>query len=230
MQDKNLDEFLKEYDASKFNHPSVTTDTLVFSIKNNELNVLLMWRNEMPYKDYWALPGGFVNFNEGLEDNVKRKLKEKVNLENIKVEQLYTFGEVDRDPRTRVISIAYYSLISNPDLVKETEDVKWFGSINDIKYLAFDHKHILEVAIERLRGKLDYTDIAFDLLRDKKHFTLLELRKAYEAILGKKLDVPNFRRMFNAKYVKTGKAIKLNEKSNEFFGRPSELYSFVGGQ
>ena len=123
-----------------------------------------------------------------------------------------------------------YSLIYNPYLVKETEEVKWFGSIDYIKYLAFDHKHILEVAIERLRGKLDYADIAFDLLRDKKHFTLLELRKVYEAILGKKLDVPNFRRMFNAKYVKTGKAIKLNEKSNEFFGRPSELYSFVGGQ
>lgn len=228
MQDKNLDEFLNNYDETQYKHPSVTTDTLVFSIKNGELNVLLMWRNEMPYKNCWAIPGGFVDFNEGLEDNVKRKLKEKVNLENVKVEQLYTFGEVDRDPRTRVISIAYYSLISNPDLVKETEEIKWFGSIDYIKYLAFDHKHILEVAIERLRGKLDYTDIAFDLLRDKKRFTLLELRKVYEAILGKKLDVPNFRRMFNAKYVKTGKAIKLNEKSNEFFGRPSELYSFIG--
>lgn len=227
MQDKNLDEFLKEYDASKFNHPSVTTDTLVFSMKDDNLYVLLTKRQEMPFINQWALPGGFVDFNESLEDNVKRKLKDKVNLENIKVEQLYTFGDIDRDPRTRVISISYYSLISNYKDVKETNTIGWFKAY-EVNDLAFDHKHIIEVALERLRGKLDYTDIAFDLLRNKNRFTLLELRKVYEAILGKKLDAPNFRRMFNSRYIKTGKAISLGEKSTEFFGRPSELYSFVG--
>ena len=212
-----LEKYLKDYDETKYNHPSVTTDTLIFTKNNkNELCVLLFKRTDMPFKDWWSIPGGFVDIDESLEDNVKRKLKEKLGLDNIKVEQLYTFGNVDRDPRTRVISVAYFALVPE-DLIKVNQSVKFFrvSDIEDLK-LAFDHKDIINVAVERIRGKISYTNLAFDLIKDKTNFTINELQKIYESVLGKKLDTPNFRRMFVNRFVKEG-FVELNEVSNKTF-------------
>lgn len=220
-----MQEFLKEYNADNYKHPSVTTDTLVFSInEKNELCVLLMKRTEMPFKNQWAIPGGFVELNESLEDNAKRKLAEKVNLKNLKLEQLYTFGKVDRDPRTRVISVVYFTLIPNvKDLI--SKNVIKYISIKELDNyeIAFDHKDIINLAIERIRTKIYWSDLAFDLIKDKKQFTIYELQKIYEAILNKKLDAPNFRRMFESRFVKEHKVEKTGEKCKTF-SKASDYY------
>ena len=220
-----MQEFLKDYNADNYKHPSVTTDTLVFSINDkNELCVLLMKRTEMPFKNQWAIPGGFVELNENLEDNAKRKLAEKVNLKNLKLEQLYTFGEVNRDPRTRVISVVYFTLIPNvKDLI--SKNVIKYISIKELDNyeIAFDHKDIINLAVERIRTKIYWSNLAFDLIKNKKQFTIYELQKIYEAILDKKLDVPNFRRMFESRFVKEQKVEKTGEKC-KVFSRPSDYY------
>lgn len=229
MKTENLNEYLKNYDADKYKHPSVTTDTLVFSINDkNEFCVLLTKRTEMPFENYWAIPGGFVDINESLEDNVKRKLKEKINLDEIKAEQLYTFGKVDRDPRTRVISVVYFSLIPSNTKMELSKNAKWFN-VNELENLdiAFDHKEIIDLAVHRIRGKIEYSDLAFNLLNDMSRFTIYELQKIHEAILNKKLDTANFRRMFNYRYLEENKVERTGEKCKAFSKRPSDYYRVV---
>lgn len=222
-----MEEFLREYDASKYEHPSVTVDILIFSRNTqNQLSVLLMKRNEEPFKEMLALPGGFVGIEESLEDCVNRVLKSKLNLVGLKTEQLYTFGSVNRDPRTRVISVAYFCLLPSQDIIKESETLFWvpLNSLNFVD-LAFDHKDIIEVGKERIKGKLDYTLIAFDMVNDKQRFTIYELQKVFESILEKKLDTSNFRRMFTNKYLNSGIVKKTGEKCKDF--RPSDYYKLV---
>jgi len=213
----------KTYDSGKYEKPSVTADMLIFTIKNNDLQVLLIKRKSWPFKGMWAIPGGFVGLNEPLDDAAKRELLEETGVKDVYLEQLYTFGRPDRDPRTRVITIAYYALITSDNVKLEAStdaaDVNWF-SVENVPKLAFDHNEILDYAMQRIRNKIEYTNIAFQLLPGK--FTLSELQGVYEVILGKKLDKRNFRK----KVKELGALVPLKDHKMEGAHRPAQLFSF----
>ncbi len=206
-----------------YENPSVTVDIIVFTIIDDDLKVILVNRKYDPFKGKWAIPGGFVRANESLENAAKRELMEETNVKNIYLEQLYTFGNPKRDPRGRVISVAYFALVSpgNIDLkaTSDASDAKWF-SVNSTPSLAFDHKDILDYALQRLRYKLEYTTVAFQFL--PKMFTLTELQKVYEAIFGKKLDKRNFRKKIDS----LGLLEDTEETKADVAHRPAKLYSF----
>ena len=213
---------MKGYDVTKFERPSVTVDIILFTIKKDDLKALLVQRKIEPFKNMWAIPGGFVRINETLEEAAKRELSEETNVRNVYLEQLYSFGDLNRDPRTRVITITYFALV-NYERFKlkantDVKDVKWF-SIHDLPELAFDHKKILNYALKRIRWKLEYTTVAFSLLPEK--FTLTQLQKIYEIIFDKKLDKRNFRKKI--------KALELVKETSEFqedvTHRPAKLYT-----
>lgn len=253
-------EFLENYDASKYERPSATVDMLIFTIgekaktyrelPEKTLQLLLIKRRDYPFKDMWAIPGGFANVNEDLYESAKRELKEETNLENIYMEQLFTWGEKDRDPRTRVISTSYMALVPKNQLnfkagddaaeaklfsvklkklsVKDfmnkkntgietiyelslrndDNDITLISKVRSIKKLvgtsieetfevidsdvAFDHSKIIVYAINRLRNKIEYTTIAFNLIGE--YFTFGELQSVYSTILDKEFTAPNFRR------------------------------------
>ena len=251
---KSEEEFLKDYDSSKFEKLSLTTDILIFSISDEATNnyrklskkhfsVLLVKRDDYPFKDKWCLPGGFVQIDEDLEDAPKRILAKETNIHNIYLEQLYTFGSVNRDPRMRIISTSYMALIDKNRLIdKLHKNASWFNvsitednnivdiylenGIEEIKFkikktlkelttdrykfevlendkLAFDHPLVILAGIERLKNKIEYTDIVFNMMPE--YFTLGELQQVYEIILGKKLLDPAFRRIIADKVEKTDK-------------------------
>ncbi len=166
------------YDASKYERPSVTVDVVMMSLRQRDLQVLLVKRRSWPYEGMWAIPGGFVNMQESLEEAAKRELQEETGVQDVYLEQLYTFGDPGRDPRTRVITVVYFALLDSARLqvraADDAADVGWFPVYN-LPELAFDHAKILEYALDRLRGKLDYTNIAFSLLPEQ--FTLRELQR-----------------------------------------------------
>ena len=209
------------YDASKYERPSVTVDVVMMSLRRRDLQVLLIKRRSWPYEGMWAIPGGFVNIDESLETAAKRELQEETGVQDVYLEQLYTFGDPGRDPRTRVITVVYFALLDSERLqVKAAEDaadVGWF-SVYDLPSLAFDHEKILHYSLERLRGKLDYT--TFSLLPDQ--FTLRELQRVYEIILHKRLDKRNFRK----KILSTGILEDTGAKKMEGTHRPARLYRF----
>jgi len=226
---EDLKDFLTNYDNNKYQHPSVTVDVLVFAINNkNEFCVLMTKRNEMPFKNQLALPGSFVGINEGLEDTVYRIFKSKLDIETVGVEQLYTFGDVNRDPRTRVISIAYWGFLSDINKVEENDNHKWINveEVENMTDIAFDHKDIIRLAVNRLRNKINYSSIALGLVKDYHRFTIHELKTIHEAILDKKLDTANFRKMFNNKFVREGIVIKTGEKCHDF-ARASDYYTLA---
>lgn len=178
---------------NKFEKPSVTVDIIIFTIKNKELKVLLVKRKLEPFKGKWATAGGFVRINDSLEEAAKRELKDETGVKDIYLEQLYTYGNPKRDPRGRVITVSYIALI-NSDKIKlkpdtDVSDAKWF-SINKIPPLAFDHKKILDYALQRLKWKFEYTAIAFSLL--PKKFAMSNLQEIYEIVFSKKFDKRNF--------------------------------------
>jgi 8-oxo-dGTP diphosphatase len=212
-----------KYDASKYERPSVTVDVVMMSLRQKDLQVLLVKRRSWPYEGMWAIPGGFVNIDESLEDAAKRELQEETQVENVYLEQLYTFGEPGRDPRTRVITVVYFALLDSERLqvkaASDAADVDWFP-VYDLPPLAFDHQQILEYTLNRLRGKLEYTTIAFNLLSEQ--FTLRELQRVYEIILHKKLDKRNFRK----KILSTGILEDTGAKKMEGTHRPARLYRF----
>jgi 8-oxo-dGTP diphosphatase len=185
----------EEYDVTKYERPSVTVDMAIFSVVEGELKVLLIKRRNWPFEGMWAIPGGFVEIDEPLEDAAARELYEETGVEGVHLEQFYTFGQPDRDPRTRVISVAYLALLDAGQLqlraADDTADVGWF-SVHDPPPLAFDHVDILKRALQRLHHKLEFT--AFGSLFMPEEFTLSELRRAYERILNDKLDGRRFRR------------------------------------
>ena len=203
--------------------PSLTVDCIIFGLdESSRLKVLLIQRAKDPFKDAWALPGGFVDENETLEYAALRELKEETGISDVFIEQLFTFGTPGRDPRGRVVTVAYYSLINLAEhkIGADTDalDVKWFP-INSLPPLAFDHAEILKTAINRLRGKVRYQPIGFELLAEK--FTLTQLQKLYETILDKELNKRNFRT----------KILKMNILKEEDIlrgvaHRPAQLYSF----
>ena len=280
------EEFLKQYDASAFERPSVTVDMLIFTVVNKSeenyrklpekaLRLLMVKRGDHPFIGQWALPGGFVSVYESLEDAALRKLKTETNVDNVYMEQLYTWGDVDRDPRTRVISCAYMALTDSNKLNivagDDADDAKWFnikhslaeekktitekGYIVERLYLinlwnttedlsatvkvvetveeklikvsrevvesvgiAFDHAKMIQYGIERLKNKIEYTDIAFNLMPEL--FTLSELQQVYEVILGKELLAAAFRRKVANMVTQT------NQCTKDAGHRPSKIYRF----
>lgn len=280
------EEFLKAYNAGKYERPSVTVDMLIFTVTDEEkksyrklpekvLRLLMIKRGDHPYIGQWALPGGFVNMDESMDEAARRELKEETNIDNIYMEQLYTWGDVGRDPRTRIISTSYMSLVDSHTLdVKaddDADDAKWFTvscklyqeqktvtpagyilqrlfkltlsneddilsatvkivktvenritkierEIIESEGIAFDHAKIIEYGIERLRNKIEYTDIAFNLMPEL--FTLTELQQVYEIILDTELLKANFRRKISDMVIET------NEYTKDAGHRPSKLFRF----
>jgi 8-oxo-dGTP diphosphatase len=202
----------------------VSVDAVVFGYdQEHEISILLIKRKFEPFQKFWALPGGLVKDDEALEDAVRRELKEEAGIDVNYLEQLYSFGKPDRDPRNRVVSVAYFGLVRPADYQlsaqTDAEDVAWF-SIKKLPRLAFDHKAILEMAIKRLRGKLAYEPIGFELL-DKK-FPFSDLEKLYQILLDRELD----RRNFKKKIMSYGFLEELNEIVQKKSGRPARLFQF----
>lgn len=280
------EQFLEAYDASKYERPSVTVDMLIFTVTDEEkenyrrlpekvLKLLMIKRGEHPYIGRWALPGGFVKMDESLDEAALRELKEETNIDDIYMEQLYTWGDADRDPRTRVISASYMSLVDSTVLdIKasdDADDAKWFTvccklyqeqktvtekgyilqrlyklnlsneednlsaviktvktvegkaakterEVMESNRIAFDHAKMIEYAIERLRNKIEYTEIAFNLM--PQLFTLTELQQVYEVILDTELLKANFRRKI------ADMVIETNEYTRDAGHRPSKLFRF----
>ncbi len=205
----------------------VAVDAVVFGYKDKKLNVLLIRRNIAPYKDSWALPGGLVLEDENLEQAVERELKEETNVTVDYLEQLYSFGDLGRDPRNRVVSITYFALVKpeHHDIKADTDakDVAWFN-VQNLPELAFDHAKILKKAKKRLQNKLTYEPIGFDLLENK--FLFSDLEKLYMTILEKEIDRRNFRK----KILGFGILEELDEKVSEGRGRPANLFQFNKNQ
>ncbi|NLY44249.1 MAG: NUDIX hydrolase [Clostridiaceae bacterium] len=285
-QGQTEEQFLASYDANAYEKPSVAVDMLIFTVTNEEnknyrklpekvLKLLMIKRGEHPYMGQWALPGGFVKMNESIEEAAQRELKEETNIDNVYMEQLYTWGDVERDPRTRVISVSYMALVDSSGLdisgSSDAADAKWFTvscksyqekkTINENGYaleklfklnlyneveklsaivkvvktlegkvmriqrevvesngVAFDHAKIIVYGIERLRNKIEYTDIAFNLMPEL--FTLTELQQVYEIILDTELLKANFRRKI------ANMVIETNKFKKDVGHRPSKLFKF----
>ena len=226
-----------------YEHPFVCTDAAVFTIKTQEpdsyrklpetyLRILLYKRDAGPHQNQWSLPGGFLNIDELPEDNIRRKLSVKADVDKCWLEQLYTFCDLDRDPRARVLSIAYLGLMNEAESVKYENKATWFtvqfgagrrpaflseGLVLSEPDFGFDHYSIIRAALERLQSKILYTNIIFNLLPEE--FTLTQLQNVYEAILGKKDQAANFRR----------KIIDLVQETDRHTSdkghRPAKLYT-----
>lgn len=207
----------------EYPRPALTVDCVVFGIDVNELMVLLIQRDLPPFEGQWALPGGFVHMEESLSEAAFRELQEETGLDKVYLEQLYTFGEVDRDPRGRVVSVAYYALVKLSDhrvqAATDARDAQWFP-VWDTPTLAFDHAKILSMAMERLKGKVRYQPIGFELL--PKKFTLTQLQKLYEVILERELDKRNFRKKILAMEI----LVELDEVEKGVAHRAARLYRF----
>jgi len=202
--------------------PSVTVDVIIFTLRDSDLQVLLIRRKYPPFEAVWAIPGGFVGIDESLEEAALRELEEETGVRDVYLEQLYTFGEVDRDLRGRVITVAYFALVPaaaiDPHAGSDATETGWW-SVYDLPPLAFDHAEILAYALKRLRYKLEYTAVGFELLPGV--FTLSELQAAYEIILREKLDKRNFRRkILGADIIEETEMYRTGE------GRPARLYRF----
>jgi 8-oxo-dGTP diphosphatase len=198
----------------------ITVDIVILTIKNDALNVLLVKRNNEPFKDKWAIPGGYVRMSENLDEAAMRVLKEKTNVENIYLEQLYTFGDPLRHPVSRVITCAYFALIRSEDVEVVTSDDLALHKVSELPPLAFGHKEIIEYSLKRTRERLEMCPVAYQLLNEK--FTLTEMQKAYEMIMERKLDKRNFRK----KVITTDGLRELNEFSKSSSKRPARLYTF----
>lgn len=196
---------------------------ILFTIAERRLEVLLVRRQLPPFEGRWALPGGFVRMDESLDDAARRELREEAGVEVRWLEQLYTFGEVERDPARRVITVAYFALIDgaklDPHAGSDASAVRWHP-VETLPRLAFDHARIVRYAHERLRYKTEYAPVAFQLLPET--FTLSDLQDAYEIILGKLLDKRNFRRKVLALDILE----PTGEERREGPGRPAALYRF----
>ncbi|MEW6159655.1 MAG: NUDIX domain-containing protein [Verrucomicrobiota bacterium] len=203
--------------------PALTVDCVVFGFDEGELKVLLIERDLEPFVGKWALPGGFVRVDETLDDSARRELREETGLTDVYLEQLYSFGEIERDPRERVVSVAYYALVKLSDhkvkAATDARDAAWFR-VSKVPSLAFDHRKIFGVALQRLKGKVRYQPIGFELLPRK--FTLSQLQHLYEAVLEVELDKRNFRK----KILSMGLLVPLKEYKADAAHRPAQLFRF----
>ncbi len=229
---------LRAYDPSAFPRPSLTVDVVLLAVSAGALFTVLYRRREEPFRGRWALPGGFVRMDESLDDAAERVLRTKVDVGGVFLEQLYTFGSPARDPRTRVISVGYVGLVHRLRLAERTADrsiarlvVPWEGETGGPVHaldagsrrltLAFDHREMLGMAVKRLRGKLNYSPIGFQLLPER--FTLLELQQVHETVLARPLNKDSFRRRMLA----SGQLDATGETQAEVDHRPAELYRFA---
>ena len=207
----------------EYARPALTVDCVVFGVDDDDLRVLLIQRGLPPFEGKWALPGGFVRIDEPLEEAARRELEEETGLARVFLEQLYTFGAVARDPRERVVSVAFYALVNLRDhhvhAATDARDAAWFG-VSDVPRLAFDHADILQTALTRLRGKLRYQPIGFELL--PKKFTLSQLQHLYELVLERELDKRNFRKRVLAMDL----LVETDELERDVAHRAARLYRF----
>ncbi len=208
----------------EYPHPAVTVDVVIFTVRNDELKVLLIKRALEPFVGQWALPGGFVGIDESLENAARRELREETGVEAAYLEQLYTFCKPDRDPRERVISVTYFALMPSDALeikaASDAEGVGWF-SIDDLPKLAFDHATILQIALQRLSAKLDYSTIAFQLMPES--FTMAELRHLYDLLSQAPVDKRNFSKRIHALNV----IEETGEERRDGPHRPAKLYRVI---
>lgn len=215
---KTDDPVLADYEL-----PLVSVDTVILTVMQGQLKALLIQRKNPPYDHMWAIPGGFIHMGETLEAAAQRRLYEETNVQGIFLKQLAAFGAPERDPRARVVTVAFYTLCSadklNIEADANAEDVRWF-SVKELPELAFDHDQILNLALRRMREELEESNIAFQLLPEK--FTLSKLQQVYELILGHSLDKRNFRK----KMISTGLLKETGETLMEGFHRPAQLYAF----
>ena len=211
----------------EYPRPALTVDCVVFGFDEAELKVLLIQRGLEPFKGKWALPGGFVRVDETLKNAARRELEEEAGLKRVFLEQLYTFGAINRDPRERVVSVVYFALVKlsahQTKAATDAADALWFP-ISQTPKLAFDHADILAVALNRLKAKVRYEPIGFELLPAK--FTLSQLQHLYEAVLGSALDKRNFRK----KVLGYDFLIPLKEQQATGRHRPAQLYRFDAGK
>lgn len=207
----------------KYARPALTVDCVIFGFDGERMQLLFIKRALDPFQGAWALPGGFVHLDESVDDAAQRELQEETGLSNVYLEQLYTFGQPGRDPRERVVSVAYYALVNRtsytPQAASDAADAQWFG-MQELPTLAFDHAHIVDVALTRLRGKLRYEPIGFELLPRK--FRLSQMQSLYEAVLGTGLDKRNFRK----KVLSYDLLIPLEETQRDGAHRPAQLFRF----
>lgn len=232
--------FLESYDAGEYERPSVAVNIVLLSLGDSGLSTLVVRRDEHPYKGKWSLPGCFVRMDESLDAAAARCLRDKAGLQDVFLEQLYTFGDVQRDPRTRVITVAYYALVDRARFEAARLDerssfvgvvaVPWAGETGgavDVLdrsgkplRLAFDHNELLGMAVKRVRGKLGYTPIGFQLLPER--FTLRQLQAVHETVLGRPLNKDSFRRrMLSSELLEA-----TGERQHDVDHRPAELYRF----
>ena len=200
---------------------SVTVDIVLLTIRDRQLQLLLIKRSATPFANRYALPGGFVKESESLDAAAVRELREETGVDKVYLEQLYTFGDPRRDPRGRVITVAYYALVPHTQSLRagsDASDAAWFP-VTHLPSLAFDHRKIVEYAHLRIRNKLDYTNVGFELLPAK--FTLTDLQLVHEAILGETLDKRNFRKRITQKAI-----VKPVEEWAQTGRRPAQLYRF----
>lgn len=250
-------DFVEHYNPGDYDRPSVTADILIFTVDpaKGSLELLMIKRKNPPFRDYWALPGGFVNMDESLEEGARRELFEETGVKDVHLEQLYTFGDVGRDPRMRVITVAYFALVPKallkPKAGDDAAETKWFtvsldaegcvrldreyalptganvGLSGNAVKVAFDHTNVIRLAVERLQGKLNYSDIALSLLADKNRFSIYELQKIHEAILNRRLDPANFRRSFFLNYLDKDLVEDTGEDCREYSRRASHYYKLL---
>lgn len=233
---KPLDEFIQLVQQSReqwqtpehpeygqYELPVVTVRVVLFTILNNRLKVLLIQRRNPPCEHMWSVPGGIIHVGEDLKEAAARRLYEETLADDLYLEQLATFGAPDRDPRARVIAISFYALVSAGKLRLEAhsdaENLGWYD-ISDLPELAFDHKDMIDMGLERMKERLQHSSIAFQLLPEK--FTLTEIQRVYELILGKGLDKRNFRK----KILADGLLIETGETKMEGYHRPAKLHVF----
>ena len=206
----------------KYPHPAVTADCVVFGIDGEKLKVLLIQRGNEPYKGKWAFPGGFLEMDETLEECVLRELEEETSLKPEVVEQFHAFSSVHRDPRERVITVAFYALVKMEEVHggDDANDARWF-KVDDVPALAFDHDYILRVALKQLRESMFFRPVGFELLGDV--FTVPQLQRLYEAILGIRFDRRNFYRKIMQLGILDPVEEQVEEKSLRFFGKKKEM-------
>lgn len=207
----------------EYQRPALTSDCVIFGFDGGELKLLLIEREKEPFKNKWALPGGFVQIDETTEACAKRILLEKVGLKNVFIEQLYTFSTIDRDPRERIVSVSYFTLVNKHHYKliagRDTVKAEWFN-LSKLPKLAFDHSQIVKTAIQRLKGKVVYQPIGFELLEEK--FTLTQLQAVYESILEIAIDKRNFRK----KILGMGFLKALEEKEKNVAHKAARYYTF----
>jgi 8-oxo-dGTP diphosphatase len=209
--------------AYEYPRAALTVDCVIFGLDQDDLKVMLIERGGPPFKGQWALPGGFVRVEETLDDAARRELAEETGIRDVYLEQLYTFGDVRRDPRERVVSVAYYALVNLAGhAIRATTDASsaaWFA-VGDVPRLAFDHDRILEMAVARLKAKVRYEPIGFELLPPT--FTLSQLQRMYEKILDRPLDKRNFRKKVEA----MGILVDTGQLQQDVAHRAARLFRF----